>query len=66
MGVTIGTQTNKTTVFSVGIYMQAVVLSRIGVILCDPIPLGPITTPEGYPVHWSEFNMFDATNSKPL
>ena len=30
------------------------------------IPLGPVTAPEGYHVHWSEFKMFDVTNSKLL
>ena len=45
---------------------QSVVLSGLGVILCDPIPWGPITTHEGYHVYWSEFKMFDATNSKLL
>ena len=45
---------------------QAVVLSGIGVILCAPIPLGCSTTHEGKHVHWSEFKIFVATNSKLL
>ena len=31
---------------------RSVVLSGLGAILCDPIPWGPITTPEGYHVYW--------------
>ena len=46
--------------------IQSVVLSGLGVISRDPIPWGPSTTPDGYHVYWSEFKMFDATNSKLL
>ena len=45
---------------------QSVVLSGLGVILCDPIPLGRNTTPEGKHVHCSEFKMLDAAKSKLL
>ncbi len=46
--------------------LQMVDFSGIGVTLCDPINLGRNTTPEGYHVHWSEFKMLDAADSKLL
>ncbi len=46
--------------------IQAMVLSGLGVKLLDPIPLGRNTTLEGKHVHWSEFKMFVATNSRLL
>ena len=45
---------------------QSVVLSGLGVILCDPHSLGPITIPNGNHVYGSEVKMFDATNSELL
>ena len=45
---------------------ESMVLSGLGVILSDGIPWGPITTPKAYHTYWSEFKMFDATNSKVL
>ncbi len=47
-------------VFSVGGFIWA----RGHIIVTHP--RGPITTPGGYHVYWSEFKMFDATNSKLL
>ena len=47
-------------------YILAMVLSGPGVKLLDLIPLGHNTTPKGKHVHWSEFRLFDATNSRLL
>ena len=34
--------------------------------IIGPHPWGPVTTPKSYHVHWSEFKMFDTTDSKLL